>query len=76
MSMELNESQTRSLLINPQLVAANWPLKDRSLVRFEIPVDGYDAAPWNGVSDYCLYDHAGSVLGVVVRDTQRLFDPA
>lgn len=65
MATELNESQTRALLINPQLVAANWKLKDRSLVRFEIPVDGYDAEPWNGVTDYCLYDHAGNVLAVV-----------
>jgi type I restriction enzyme R subunit len=62
--MELNESQTRSLLINPQLVAADWKLDDRSLVRFEIPVDGYDAEPWNGVTDYCLYDYAGNVLAV------------
>ena len=65
MATELNESQTRALLINPQLVAANWKLNDRSLVRFEIPVDGYDAEPWNGVTDYCLYDHAGNVLAVV-----------
>jgi type I restriction enzyme R subunit len=64
MSLELNESQTRALLINPQLVAANWKLDDRSLVRFEIPVDGYDAEPWNGVTDYCLYDYAGNVLAV------------
>jgi type I restriction enzyme R subunit len=64
MSLELNESQTRALLINPQLVAANWKLDDRSLVRFEIPVDGYDAEPWNGVTDFCLYDYAGNVLAV------------
>src|ERR1039457_4569996 len=64
MPLELNESQTRSLLINPQLVAAGWKLDDPSLVRFEIPVDGYDAEPWNGITDYCLYDHAGSVHAV------------
>lgn len=63
--MQLNEAQTRALLINPQLVTAGWKLHDRSLVRFEIPVDGYDAEPWNGVTDYCLYDHAGNVLAVV-----------
>lgn len=62
--MELNESQTRAFLINPQLVAAGWKLDDRSLVRFEIPVDGYDAEPWNGVTDYCLYDPSGNVLAV------------
>ena len=64
MALEFNEAQTRALLINPQLVAANWKLDDRSLVRFEIPVDGYDAEPWNGVTDYCLYDYAGNVLAV------------
>ena len=61
---ELKESQTHTLLINPQLVAANWKLDDRSLVRFKIPVDGYDAESWNGVTDYCLYDYAGNVLAV------------
>jgi type I site-specific restriction endonuclease len=64
MSLEFNEVKTRALLINPQLVAANWKLDDRSLVRFEIPMDGYDAEPWNGVTDYCLYDYAGNVLAV------------
>jgi type I site-specific restriction endonuclease len=34
-------------------------------VRFEIPVDGYDAEPWNGVTDYCLYDSTGDVIAVV-----------
>ena len=63
--MELNEAQTRAQLINPQLLAARWKLDDRSLVRFEIPVAGYDAQSWNGVTDYCLYDFAGSVLAVV-----------
>ena len=63
--MELSESRTRSLLINPQLKAADWPLRDRSLVKFEVPVDGYDAEPWNGVTDYCLYDSSGNVLAVV-----------
>jgi type I restriction enzyme R subunit len=63
--MQLNEAATRALLINPQLRAAAWPLQDRSLVRFEVPVDGYDAEPWNGVTDYCLYDPSGDVLAVV-----------
>jgi type I restriction enzyme R subunit len=35
------------------------------LVKFEVPVDGYDAEPWNGVTDYCLYDPSGDVLAVV-----------
>jgi type I restriction enzyme R subunit len=63
--MQLNEAATRALLIDPQLRAAEWPLKDRSRVRFEVPVDGYDAEPWNGVTDYCLYDPSGDVLAVV-----------
>ncbi len=63
--MHLSESQTRSLLINPQLVAAGWKLHDRTQVRFEVPVEGYDPAPWNGFTDFCLYDASGYVLAVV-----------
>jgi hypothetical protein len=47
------------------LTKAGWQLSDRSQVRFEIPVDGYDADPWNGVTDYCLYNASGHVLAVV-----------
>ena len=54
--MELNESQTRAVLINPQLLAAGWKLSDRTQVRFEVPVAGYDPAPWNGFTDFCLYN--------------------
>ncbi|MBL0351055.1 MAG: DEAD/DEAH box helicase family protein [Elusimicrobia bacterium] len=47
-------------------------MKDRSLVRLEVPVDGYDAAPWNGVTDYCLYDSSGDILAVVeAKKTSR-----
>ncbi len=60
-----NEAQTRALHIDPQLRAADWQLDDRAQVRLEVPVDGYDAEPWNGVTDYCLYDASGSVLAVV-----------
>ena len=63
--MTLNEAQTRSLQIDPQLRAADWKLNDRTQVRLEVPVDGYDAEPWNGVTDYCLYDASGNVLAVV-----------
>jgi type I restriction enzyme R subunit len=63
--MSLSESKTRSTLIDPALRAAGWRLNDRSQVQFEIPVDGYDAEPWNGVTDYCLYDPSGNVIGVV-----------
>jgi len=63
--MTLNEAQTRTLQIDPQLQAADWKLHDRTQVRLEVPVDGYDAEPWNGVTDYCLYDASGNVIAVV-----------
>jgi type I restriction enzyme R subunit len=63
--MTFNEAQTRALHIDPQLRAADWKLNDRTQVRREVPVDGYDAEPWNGVTDYCLYDASGNVLAVV-----------
>jgi type I site-specific restriction endonuclease len=61
----LNEFLTRVQHIDPQLRTADWRLNDRTQVRLEVPVDGYDAEPWNGVTDYCLYDHSGNVLAVV-----------
>jgi type I restriction enzyme R subunit len=60
-----NEAQTRALHIDPQLRAADWKLNDSTQVRLEVPVDGYDAEPWNGVTDYCLYNASGNVLAVV-----------
>ncbi len=63
--MTLNEAKTRVQHIDPQLRAADWKLSDRTQVRLEVPVDGYDAEPWNGVTDYCLYDASGNVLAVV-----------
>lgn len=63
--MTLNEAQTRAVQIDPQLRTADWKLNDRTQVRLEVPVDGYDAEPWNGVTDYCLYDASGNVLAVV-----------
>ena len=64
-SVNFSEAQTRALQIDPQLRAADWKLNDRTQVRLEVPVDGYDAEPWNGVTDYCLYDASGNVLAVV-----------
>lgn len=61
----LNEADTRYNLIDPQLVKAGWNLADRRSVGFEIPVDGYDAAPINGITDYCLYRENGEVLAVI-----------
>src|SRR5687767_4772081 len=57
--VELSESQTRALLINPLLTNAEWKLSDRTQVGFEIPVAGYDPNPWNGITDYCLYRSSG-----------------
>jgi type I site-specific restriction endonuclease len=60
-----NEARTRALHIDPQLRAADWKLNDRTQVRLEVPVDGYDAEPWNGITDYCLYEASSNVLAVV-----------
>ena len=61
----LNEAQARYVVIDPALRHAGWNLDDRTQVGIEIPVDGYDAEPWNGVTDYCLYAPAGEVIAVV-----------
>lgn len=49
-------------MIDPQLGKAGWYLRGHSKVRIEIPVDGHDAAPWNGVTDYCRYRENGEIL--------------
>lgn len=67
MARRLSEQLTRKEMIDPQLERAGWYLRDHSKVKIEIPVDGYDAEPWNGVSDYCLYRANGEVLAVVAR---------
>ncbi len=61
----LNEAKTREQRIDPALTKAGWNLGNRSQVRFEIPVDGYDAKPWNGVTDYCLSRPNAQVIAVV-----------
>jgi type I site-specific restriction endonuclease len=63
--LRVSEDQTRKQMIDPQLEQAGWYLRDHSKVKIEIPVDGYDAEPWNGVSDYTLYRENGEVLAVV-----------
>jgi type I restriction enzyme R subunit len=69
--MSPNEAQTRKDLIDPKLVAVGWDLDpSRGQVRFEIPVDGYDAEPCNGVTDYCLYQPNGEVIAVVEAKRQ------
>ena len=65
MPRRISEELTRKEMIDPQLEKAGWYLRDHSKVKTEIPVDGYDAEPWNGVSDYTLYRENGEVLAVV-----------
>ena len=68
----LNEQQTRYTLIDPVLAKAGWNLADRTSVGFEIPVEGYDASPQNGITDYCLYRANGEVLAVIeAKKTRR-----
>ncbi len=61
----ISEAETRKDLIDPALEKAGWYLHDRNRVGLEIPVDGYDKEPWNGVTDYCLYRPNGEVIAVV-----------
>jgi type I restriction enzyme R subunit len=68
--MTRNEASTRKDIIDPQVTAAGWNLHDLSQVRFEIPVDGYDAEPWNGVTDYCLYRANGEVVAIIEAKRQ------
>jgi len=70
--MSISETATRAKLIDPLLTAAGWNLKDRTQVDFEIPVDGYDKEPWNGITDYCLFHPSGEVLAIVeAKKTSR-----
>lgn len=61
----ISEAETRKEMIDPQLEKAGWFLRDHTKVRIEIPVDGYDAQPWNGVTDYVLLRENGEALAVV-----------
>lgn len=61
----LNEKATRYNLIDPSLVNAGWNLADRSQIWFEVPVQGYDASPASGITDYCMFRTNGEVLAVV-----------
>src|ERR1035437_10834606 len=65
-----NEARTRKERIDPARVKAGWSLTDATQVGFEIPVDGYDAEPWNGVTEYCLYQPNGEVIAVVEAKKQ------
>ncbi len=70
----LSEAKTRENLIDPALARAGWNLGNRSQVRFEIPVDGENAEPWNGVTDYALYQPNGEIIAVVEAKRQ-VHDP-
>ena len=59
------EAKTRKDLIDPAIARAGWRLSDRTQVDVEIPVDGHDAAPTNGISDYVLLRENGEILAVV-----------
>lgn len=72
MYQHLNEAETRYNLIDPLITKAGWNLVDRTSVSFEVPVDGYDASPLNGITDYCLFRSNGEVLAVVeAKRTKR-----
>ena len=69
----ISEELTRKEMIDPQLEKAGWYLRDHSRVKIEIPVDGYDAEPWNGVSDYTLYRENGEVLVEVKSHSANVY---
>lgn len=63
--MSSSEAHTRKQRIDPALVRAGWDISDPAQVGEEIPVNGADAEPWDGVTDYVLYRENGDVLAVV-----------
>jgi type I restriction enzyme R subunit len=67
----LSESETRYTLIDPMIERAEWNMADRRQVAFEVPVDGYDASPMNGITDYCLFRDNGDVLAVIEAKRTR-----
>jgi type I restriction enzyme, R subunit len=68
---QFNEAETRYNLIDPMVFKAGWDLGDRRQVGFEIPVDGYDVTPVNGITDYCLYRSNGEILAVIEAKRTR-----
>jgi len=68
--MSPNEARTRQEHIDPALKKAGWDVHDSAQVGIEISVDGYDAEPWNGITDYCLYRPNGEVIAVVEAKKQ------
>lgn len=78
MPRKLSEEFTRKQMIDPstgsgrrpQLEKAGWYLRDHSKVGTEIPVDGYDKEPWNGVTDYCLFRENEEVESLRMEDVR------
>lgn len=69
---QLNEAETRYSLIDALVEKADCNLTDRRSVGFEIPVDGYDAATVNDITDYCLIRDTDEVLAVIeAKRTKR-----
>jgi len=72
--MSRNEANTRKEIIDQALETAGWNLNDSNQVGMEIPVDGYDAQPWNGVTDYCIYLPNGEVIaGEQVKFAKQMY---
>jgi hypothetical protein len=68
--MTPNEAKTRKDRIDPALAKAHWDVNNPAQVGIEVPVDGYDAEPWNGVTDYVLHHPDGTILAVVEAKKQ------
>ncbi|WP_276501206.1 type I restriction endonuclease [Terrimonas pollutisoli] len=68
---QFSESETRYNVIDPLVKKAGWDIADRRSIGFEIPVDGYDAAPINGITGYCLFCDNGEVLTVIEAKRTR-----
>lgn len=68
---KLSEESTRKEMIDPQLEKAEWVLRDHSKVKIEIPVDCYDAEPWNGVTDTCLFRENGNFTECLIYNLSK-----
>jgi type I site-specific restriction endonuclease len=60
-NFELTDSDTRPILIDPLPEKAGRVLGNRTQVNPEIPVDGYCAELWNGVTEYC-HEHSDDTV--------------
>jgi type I site-specific restriction endonuclease len=67
-----SEAITRRDKIDPALNKAGRNLANRAQVRFEIPIDGGDAEPWNAITDYFLYLPNGENVATVEAEGAKL----